>query len=34
MFNNMEFYVVNTDESIATKQFLETQIVQNGGRRV
>ena len=34
MFEGMEFYIVNTDEKAASKQFLETVIVTNGGRRV
>ena len=34
MFEGMEFYIVNTDEKAASKQFLETMIVTNGGGRV
>ena len=34
MFSGMEFYIVNTDEKVASKQFLETVIATNGGRRV
>ena len=34
MFEGMEFYIVNTDEKVASKHFLETVIVTNGGRRV
>ena len=34
MFTGMEFYIVNTDEQQASKNFLETVIVANGGSRV
>ncbi len=34
MFSGMEFYIVNVDDSIANKPFLESRIVENGGRRV
>jgi len=34
MFEGMEFYIVNTDEKKATKNFLETVIATNGGQRV
>ena len=34
MFEGFEFYIVNTDEKIASKSFLETVIVTNGGKRV
>ena len=34
MFEGMEFYIVNTDESVASKHFIETLVVTNGGRRV
>lgn len=34
MFEGMEFYIVNTDEREASKHFLETVIVTNGGTRV
>ena len=34
MFEGFEFYIVNTDEKVASKQFLETVVVTNGGRRV
>jgi hypothetical protein len=34
MFQGMEFYIVNVDESVANKPFLESRIVENGGRRV
>ncbi len=34
MFKGMEFYIVNVDENIANKPFLESRIVENGGKRV
>ena len=34
MFTGMEFYIVNTDEKVASKHFLETVIATNGGKRV
>lgn len=34
MFTGMEFYIVNTDEKMASKHFLETVIATNGGKRV
>jgi|LauGreDrversion4_2_1035121.scaffolds.fasta_scaffold611266_1 hypothetical protein len=34
MFSGMEFYIVNVDERIANKPYLESRIVEHGGRRV
>ena len=34
MFNGMEFYIVNVDDRIANKPYLESRIVEHGGRRV
>ena len=34
MFLGMEFYIVNVDDKVANKPFLESRIVENGGRRV
>lgn len=34
MFEGMQFYIVNTDENRASKAYLETLIVTNGGNRV
>lgn len=34
MFQGLEFYIVNTDESIASKPMLERLIVMHGGRKV
>ena len=34
IFLGLEFYIVNTDESIASKPFLERLIVQHGGKKV
>ena len=34
MFEGFEFCIINTDEKVASKAFLETVIVTNGGTRV
>lgn len=34
MFKGMEFYIVNVDEAIANKPYLESRIVEHGGKRV
>jgi hypothetical protein len=34
MFKGMEFYIVNVDEQVANKPFLESRIVEHGGKRV
>jgi DNA ligase-4 len=34
MFEGMEFYIVNADDQVANKPYLESRIVENGGRRV
>ena len=34
MFKGMEFYIVNVDEKVANKPYLESRILENGGRRV
>ena len=34
MFKSMEFYIVNVDDKVANKAFLESRIVENGGTRV
>ncbi len=34
MFHGMEFYIVNVDETVANKPYLESRIVEHGGRRV
>ncbi len=34
MFKGMEFYIVNVDDKVANKAFLESRIVEHGGGRV
>ena len=34
MFKGMEFYIVNVDDKIANKAYLESRIVEHGGSRV
>ena len=34
MFRGMEFYIVNVDDKVANKPFLESRIVEHGGSRV
>ena len=34
MFSGMEFYIVNVDEKVANKPYLESRIVEHGGKRV
>ena len=34
MFKGMEFYIVNVDDKVANKPFLESRIVEHGGSRV
>lgn len=34
MFKGMEFYIVNVDNAVANKPFLESRIVEHGGTRV
>lgn len=34
MFQGMEFYIVNVDDQIANKPYLESRIVEHGGKRV
>ena len=34
LFKNCEFYIVNNDNSLVTKNFLEEQIVKYGGAKV
>jgi hypothetical protein len=34
MFKGMEFYIVNVDETVANKPYLESRIVEHGGKRV
>ena len=34
MFKGMEFCIINVDESVANKPYLESRIVEHGGRRV
>jgi hypothetical protein len=31
MFKGMEFYIVNVDDTIANKPYLESRIAENGG---
>jgi len=34
MFSGMEFYIINVEDKVANKPFLESRIVEHGGRRV
>lgn len=34
MFKGMEFCIINVDEAVANKPYLESRIVEHGGRRV
>lgn len=34
MFKGMEFFIVNVDDKVANKPFLESRIAEHGGKRV
>ena len=34
IFKNLEFYIINTDDTVASKSILEKLIFQNNGKSV